>query len=145
MRQASNHPAPLPPPGNARVIEFTPKNRSRQHEDEIEARLRKLTSLVADLNDSGFGILLGEEAETRDAFDELRIKEAALRWIVRVARHSSGDIREKLWADIEDAVAGLEKTAALLMHATFTGTHDAVAAPSSQLYRRAGRSRAYSH
>jgi hypothetical protein len=87
-----------------------------RHEQEIEKRLRDLTALVVDLTDSGYGALLAEEASTREAFEELRVKEAALRWIMRVARHSEGSVREKLWSDVEGAVAGLERTAELLLN-----------------------------
>jgi hypothetical protein len=106
----------------SRVINFPQTSKSprpaktSESEKAIEKRLRELTALVADLTDSGYGFLLAEEAATQDAFNELRVKEAALRWIVRVAKHSSGAVREKLWSDIEGAVSSLEKTAELLLH-----------------------------
>ena len=97
------------------VIEFPRIDQANQRERQIEIRLRDLTALVADLTDSGFSVLLAEEASTREAFDEIRVKEAALRWIVRVAKHSTGPVREKLWSDVEEAILGLEKTAGLLL------------------------------
>jgi len=111
---------------NSRVIDFPQtteisrttetSNPAQAHlEQTIETRLRSLTILVADLADSGFGALLAEEPATQEAFDELRVKESALRWIVRVAKHSSGAVREKMWRDTEDSVSSLEKTADLLM------------------------------
>lgn len=104
---------------NSRVIEFPQISETDQEEHEIERRLRDLTALVTDLTDSGYGLLLAEDKSTQEAFDELRVKEAALRWITRVARHSTGAVREKLWIDVEEAVSGLEKTAELLLSCGF--------------------------
>lgn len=123
MKKAIKYSVPVHPSGRSRVIEFPESNPVARSESVIEARLRDLTALVADLTDSGFGVLLSEDAATREAFDELRIKEAALRWIVRVAKHSSGNVREKLWSDIEEAVSGLETTADLLLHSGLTWPH----------------------
>jgi hypothetical protein len=108
-------PVPTSTSSRSRVVEFPRGNENSQHERVIEARLRELTALVADLTDSGYGILLSQEPSTQEAFDEVRVKEAALRWIVRVAKHSTGTVRKKLWSDIDDAVSGLEKTAWLLL------------------------------
>jgi hypothetical protein len=105
----------IPRAAPSTVIEFTRFTEASQRERHIEVRLRDLTALVADLSDSGFSVLLVEEAATREAFDEIRVKEAALRWIVRVAKHSTGPVREKLWSDVEEAILGLETTAGLLL------------------------------
>ena len=117
------------------VIEFPKISERDQHEREIETRLRDLTALVADLTDSGFGALLSEEASTREAFEELRVKEIALRWIIRVARHSDGAVREKLWTDVEEAVAGLEITAELLLNSGLVWRHSG---PANHHARLAG-------
>jgi len=113
----------IPQSGKSRVIEFPQTSEIDQHEQEIDLRLRDLTALVADLTDSGYGVLLSEQASTREALAELRVKEAALRWIVRVAKHSSGEVREKLWSDLEEAISGLEKTAELLLDAGLIRPH----------------------
>jgi hypothetical protein len=111
MNKSQNRgPAP-----NLQVIEFPHAGQSAQWEEEVEARLGQLTSLVKDLCAAGYAVLLVEGTEAREAFDELRVKEAALRWIVRVAKRSSGSVREKLWADVEGAVSELEQTADSLM------------------------------
>jgi len=123
MKKAINESMKVPQSGISRVIEFRQNNETDQHEQEIELRLRDLTALVADLTDSGYGVLLAEQVSTREAFDELRVKEAALRWIIRVAKHSSGEVREKLWSDLEEAISGLEKTAELLLDAGFIWPH----------------------
>lgn len=112
MNKSQNgRPAP-----QLQVIEFPRNNGRAEAEQMIEERLQELTRLVSDLNESGYGVLLAEDTLHRAAFDELRVKESALRWILRVAKHSSGTVREKLWTDIEDAVSDLEKTAYLVMH-----------------------------
>jgi hypothetical protein len=117
-------PALVKPP-KSRVIEFPQRSEETAYEQEIDTRLQDLTALVADLTDSGYGVLLAEEPSTGEAFEELRVKEAALRWIIRVAKHTTGSVREKLWADVEDAVAGLEKTAEFLLHSGLAWAHAA--------------------
>jgi hypothetical protein len=77
----------------------------------IEARLRALTEFVESFGHAAYSALLSERASVREAVEELCVKESALRWIVRVAKHSEGSIRERLWTDIEKAVADLEKLA----------------------------------
>lgn len=83
----------------------------RVREALIEARLHALTEFIEDFNDGAFSAVLSERAFTREAVEELCVKESALRWILRVAKHSEGAVREKLWSDIEEAVTGLEKLA----------------------------------
>lgn len=99
-----------------RVIEFPRAGQSAPCAQEIEARLGQLTILAKDMCEAGYAVLLAEGTAARDAFDELRVKEAALRWIVRVAKRASGPVREKLWADIAGAVTELEQTAESLRH-----------------------------
>jgi len=123
MKMTMRKPATTKDSAKSRVIEFPKMSERDPYEQEIETRLRDLTALVADLTDSGYGVLLSQDRLTKEAFEELRIKEAALRWIVRVARHSDGSVREKLWSDVEDAVAGLEKTAELLLDSRFVWPH----------------------
>jgi hypothetical protein len=135
MKKARGKSATILESVRSRVIEFPRMSEHDQHEQEIEARLRDLTALVADLTDSGYGVLLSEETSTREEFDELRVKEAALRWIIRVARHSDGAVREKLWSEVEDAVAGLEKTAELLLDSGLLCSHSG---PANHHTRHAG-------
>ena len=135
MKKAMRKSATILKSSKSSLIEF-PKMADRgQREQEIEARLRELTALVADLTDSGYGVLLSQARSTREAFEELRVKEAALRWIVRVARHSAGAVREKLWSEVEDAVAGLEKTAELLLDSRLVWPH---LGPANYHIRQAG-------
>ena len=78
------------------------------YEDLIKARLQTITSFVEGLTTSTVNLLLAEKPSAREALQELVVKEAALRWIVRVATLSSGDVRARLWADIDEALDDLE-------------------------------------
>jgi hypothetical protein len=115
MKKDLRKSTPISKSRKSRVIEFPKMVDHGKQELEIETRLRDLTALVADLTDSGYGVLLLQAPSTREAFEELRVKEAALRWIIRVAKHSDGVVREKLWSEVENAVGSLEKTAELLL------------------------------
>ena len=135
MKKAIWKSTTIPKSAKSRVIEFPKMIERDQHEQEIETRLRELTALVADLTDSEYGVLFSQAHSTREAFEELRVKEAALRWIIRVARHSDGAVREKLWSEVEDAVAGLEKTAELLLDSGLVWSHSG---PANHHIRHAG-------
>jgi hypothetical protein len=78
------------------------------YEDLIKARLQTITGFVESLTTSTVNLLLAEKPFAREALQELVVKEAALRWIVRVATLSSGDVRARLWADIDEALDDLE-------------------------------------
>jgi len=130
------------PGTNFEVIEFPRRNGAVPGEEAIEARLRELTYLVNDLCESGYAVLLMEGTPGRQAFDELRVKEAALRWIVRVAKHSSGAAREKLWADIESAVGDLEGVAESVMNPSAARNYPEA---QTRLHIHAGHTRVRSH
>ena len=53
-------------------------------------------------------LLLAEKPFAREALQELVVKEAGLRWIVRVATLSTGEKRARLWADVDQALDDLE-------------------------------------
>jgi hypothetical protein len=78
------------------------------NENQIKARLVTITSFVERLNTATVNLLLAEKSVVREALQELVVKEAALQWIVRVATLSSGDVRTRLWADIDKALDDLE-------------------------------------
>jgi hypothetical protein len=78
------------------------------YENLIKARLQTITGFVEGLTTSTVNLLLAEKPSAREALQELVVKEAALRWIVRVATLSSGDVRARLWADIDEALDNLE-------------------------------------
>ena len=78
------------------------------NENQIRARLQAITSFVEGLNTSTVNLLLAEKPFAREALQELVVKEAALRWFVRVAIMSNEKVRARLWADIEKALDDLE-------------------------------------
>ena len=78
------------------------------YEDQIKARLQTITSFVEGLNTSTVDLLLAEKPFARELLQELIVKEAALRWIVRVAILSNENVRARLWADIDKALDDLD-------------------------------------
>src|SRR5580692_11961382 len=78
------------------------------YENQIKARLQAITSFVEGLNTSTVNLLLAEKPFAREALQELVVKEAALRWFVRVAIMSNEKVRARLWTDIEKALDDLE-------------------------------------
>jgi hypothetical protein len=78
------------------------------YEDQIKARLQTITSFVEGLNTSTVDVLLAEKPFARELLQELIVKEAALRWIVRVATLSNENVRARLWADIDKALDNLD-------------------------------------
>ncbi len=78
------------------------------NENQIKARLQAITSFVEGLNTSTVNLLLAEKPFAREALQELVVKEAGLRWIVRVATLSTGEKRARLWADVDKALDDLE-------------------------------------
>ena len=65
---------------------------------------KQFTSFVEALNTSTVNLLLAEKPFAREALQELVVKEAGLRWIARVATLSHGDVRARLWADVDEAL-----------------------------------------
>jgi hypothetical protein len=103
------------------VIEFPPPVQENDQgiglEADVEARLHEVTNLAEGFSDPTFNLVLTQNASVRNAIEELLVKETALRWIIRVAKRSTGKARESLWADIDRVLTGLENTAAWVMHA----------------------------
>jgi hypothetical protein len=109
----------------ARVIEFRPpdqkndqeSNQEKQLESNIEARLLELKNFAEEFSEATFIFSLSEDASVREAIEELLVKETALRWIIAVAKRSTGRARIDLWADIDRVLTGLENTVAGVIHA----------------------------
>jgi hypothetical protein len=102
------------------VIKNEKDQRQRQREKSIELRLGDLGTVVADLVDVAHPLFGVETTSIRETWEELAVKEATLRWIVRVAKHSEGRIRERLLLDVEKALDGLERTVDSVAHAGCT-------------------------
>jgi hypothetical protein len=87
-------------------------NAGAHRETTIESRLAKLGDRLAQRTDAPFFALMHDaEAATdsiRDASERLAAEAAALRWVLRIAKHSEGSVRARLWLDIDRAVSALE-------------------------------------
>jgi hypothetical protein len=83
-------------------------------EERLKTRLQGITNFVANLTTSAVTLLLAEKPLAREGLQEIVIKEAALRWIVRVATVSTGSVRDRLWKDIEKALDDLDLSINLL-------------------------------
>jgi len=94
---------------NFLVIEGGFQLKNSSYEEKIEARLERLSHAVEHFVSSLPAALLAEHHPTRELLEELVVKQSALQWIVRVARHSQGAVRRRLWSDIDASLAGLEK------------------------------------
>ena len=113
---------------NFQVIECDRIQERRAYEESIEARLQDLADTVERFVESLSAALLAEQSPTRGLLEELVVKQSALQWIVRVAKHSEGAVRQRLWSDIEQSLAGLEKTAELLPRLGFMWHHSRIPA-----------------
>jgi hypothetical protein len=94
------------------VLQFPRPKRDREQkqlEISVETRLRQLGDEVKSLCDEPYLKLLNERGYAREAVEELVVKETTLGWIVRVAKHSHGAARERLWAHIEKALCDLKE------------------------------------
>lgn len=105
------------PMAKAQVIEFPRSEEFTEWEKEIESRLRNLTNLIEGYSDTTYNTLLTERTAVRKAIEGLLVKESAVEWVVRVAKHSTGKVREGLSADIERALGDLEETAGSVIRA----------------------------
>ncbi|HTV59909.1 MAG TPA: hypothetical protein VMJ93_13650 [Verrucomicrobiae bacterium] len=105
------------PMARTEVIEFPRSDEFAEWEKEIESRLRKLTNLIEGYSDTTFNVLITEKTGVRRAMEELMVKESALEWVARVAKHSTGKVREGLCTDIDRALVDLEGTAESLIRA----------------------------
>jgi len=119
MNKAERLPAFM----TAQVIEFPHAEEMTESERKIECRQKKLTNLIEGFGNATFGVFLTEKAAVREAIEELMVKESALQWIVRVAKRSTGKVREGLWADIDRALTELEETAGSVIRAAEYWAH----------------------
>jgi hypothetical protein len=77
-------------------------------EERLKRRLQKITNFVENPTASAVTLLLAEKPLAQEVLQEVVVKEAALKWIVRVAAISTGSVRKRLWCDIEKALEDLE-------------------------------------
>lgn len=116
---------------NFQVIERDRTEERRAYEESIEARHQDLTDAVERFVESLPAALLAEQSPTRELLEELVVKQSTLQWIVRVAKHSEGAIRQSLWSDIEQSLAGHEETAERLRRLGFEWHHSQIPAEAN--------------
>jgi hypothetical protein len=80
-------------------------------EHQIEVRLRELGNVINDLMDAPYPGLLRDRGRIREALEELTVKEATLRWSIRIARTTEGEVQRRLLSDIDRALTELERIA----------------------------------
>jgi hypothetical protein len=91
------------------------RGRQLAAEGKIEARLHELGDEIQELVEAPYPGLLQERGYVREALEELTSKHTTLLWTARVAKCTEGFVRERLWRDIEKALAGLERIAGSLV------------------------------
>lgn len=104
------------PAGNFRPRQAEPADERRRFEKRIESRSNVLASLIALLAESAYPNVRSDRDTTDEELEALLVKEAKLRWLVRVARYSEGANREALWNEAEKRLAALEKAAEKMLH-----------------------------
>jgi hypothetical protein len=102
-------------------------NAGWRRETGIESRLTKLGDRLAERSDAPFFTLMHDAASAqaatdsiRDASELLAEEAAALRWVLRIAKHSEGRVRARLWLDIDRALSALEN-----LEMRILGAHEA--------------------
>ena len=86
----------------------------RKFENSIESRSNDVARQVNALAESVFPGLWRDGDPIDGELNALLVKEARLRWLVRVAKYSEGANREALWLEAEKVLVELEKAAEAL-------------------------------
>lgn len=86
-------------------------------ENYVECRSNNLSRLVTRLAESPYPSLLSHADSIDEELEALLVKEAKLRWLVRVAKYSEGANRHALWLEAEKVLVDLEKTAEAMLYA----------------------------
>ena len=84
-------------------------------EQRIELRLGRLGEEIQRMVEAPYPALLQDRSCIREALEELTTKHTTLLWTARVAKCTDGAVRERLWQEIERALASLEKVAGSLV------------------------------
>jgi hypothetical protein len=105
------NPAGILRGGEAKRIE-----EQRQFENRIESRSKAVARQVTALAGSIFPGLRKDGDPIDQELEALLVKDARLRWLVRVAKYSEGANRQALWLEAEKVLVQLEKAAEALAH-----------------------------
>jgi hypothetical protein len=107
----TNEPGRFPARETKRITD-----EQRQFERHIEFRANDLGKVVSMLAESRFPGLRKYGDRRGDELEDLILKEAKLRWVVRVAKYSQPANREALWLEAEKELRELEKAAQAMFH-----------------------------
>ena len=88
----------------------------RLFENRVESRSNDVTRQVNALAEAVFPGLWRDGDPIDGELNALLVKEARLRWLVRVAKYSEGANREALWLEAEKVLVELENSADALSH-----------------------------
>lgn len=84
-------------------------NYQTRYEHRVLSRLNRLGQRIHLWLQAPSHVLHEEKDSIRFLLDEITVHENALCWVAKTARHSQGAVRAKLWLDLEQAIANLEK------------------------------------
>jgi hypothetical protein len=104
------------PVGSSRAKQAERIGERQQFENRIESRSKDVARQVTSLAESLFPGVWKDGDPIDEELEALLVKEARLRWLVRVARYSEGANREGLWLEAEKVLVELEKAAEALLH-----------------------------
>lgn len=107
FHHAANAGRSLPRSAHAQPV--LPRELAR--EQRIESRLHHLGDEIQEIVDAPYPGLLQDRTGVREAIDEITSKHTTLLWTSRVAKCTEGAVRERLWWDIDRALASLERIA----------------------------------
>jgi len=105
------------PPSSLRGEKAERIDEQQQFENHIESRSNDISKLVTGLAVSPFPSLRSDGDSIDEKLEALLVKEARLRWLVRVAKYSEGANREALWLEAEKVLVELEKTTEAVLYA----------------------------
>jgi hypothetical protein len=88
----------------------------QQFENRIESRSKDVTRQLNALAEAVFPGLWRDGDPIDRELNALLVKEARLRWLLRVAKYSEGANREALWLEAEKVLVELENSADALLH-----------------------------
>jgi hypothetical protein len=83
--------------------------RQMRYERRVLARLNRLGHRIHLWVQAPSHVFHEDGDSIRFLLNEIANQETALLWVAKTARHSEGVVRAKLWLDLEQAIANLEK------------------------------------
>ena len=99
--------------GKAELHEKQPKSLTVPTADfrlqELDARLQDLSGRFPGADAPSEVVCLNSHPHRSDSVSDLRVKMDAVRWMLRVAKHTEGQARERILVMINDSLDQLER------------------------------------